>query len=211
MFITKRIENVELETIVDDIFENHAQTYIMIVRVCKHRNDVLENVHVSRRVQIHNVLVENKFMSNFKTTIFDVLKTYNDINNENKVYELLKHIVDDHAIELIDEKQSSHDFIYLMFKAKLKVLKAYLDEHFQNDFIRLFKSSIDVSILFIRKKNDSLRLCVNYKKLNVMIIKNKYSLSFIDESLDRLNCVKRFTNLNLTIAYHKMRIKRDDE
>ena len=146
----------------------------MIVRVCKYRNDALKNVHVSRRVQINNVLIENKFMSNFKTIILDVLKTYNDIDSENKVYELSKHIVDDHVIELIDEKQFSHDFIYSMFKTKLKVLRAYLDKHFQNDFIRFFKSSIDVSILFIRKKNDNLRLCVNYKELNVMIIKNKY-------------------------------------
>ena len=103
MFITKRIENVELETIIDDIFENHAQTYVMIVRVYKHRNDALKNVYVSRRIQINNVLIENKFMSNYKTIILDVLKTYNDINNENKVYELSKHIVDDHVIELIDE------------------------------------------------------------------------------------------------------------
>ena len=160
MFITKRIENVEFETIVDDIFENHAQTYVMIVRVYKHRNDALKDVYVSRRIQINNVLIENKFMSNFKKYYTRCLKTYNDISSEHKVYKFSKHIVDDHVIELIDEKHFSHDFIYSMLKAKLKVFKVYLNKHFQNDFIRLFKSSIDVSILFIRKKKTIVCDCV---------------------------------------------------
>ena len=86
-----------------------------------------------------------------------------------------------------------------------------LKQTFSKRFHTTFQIINQRSILFIRKKNDSLRLCVNYKKLNVIIIKNKYFLSFIDESLDRLNCVKRFKSLNLTIAYHKMRIKRDNE
>ena len=211
MFIIKRMKDVELETIVDDIFEDHDKAFAMIVRVNKHRHDVLENVHVSRRVRINNVLIENKFMSNLKTFMLDVLKTYNDINSENKIYELSKHIVDDHAIELVDEKQSSHDSIYSMFETKLKMFKIYLDKYFANEYIRLFKSSIDVSILFMRKKNDSLKLCVDYRDLNAIIIKNRYFLSFIEESLDRLNRVKRFTSLNLTTTYHRMRIKRDDE
>ena len=91
------------------------------------------------------------------------------------------------------------------------MLKAYINKHLVNDFIRSFKSSIDVSILFVRKKNDNLRLCVNYRDLNALIVKNRYSLSLIDESLNRFNRVKRFTNLNLTIVYHRMRIKKSDE
>ena len=89
--------------------------------------------------------------------------------------------------------------------------KTYINKHLVNDFIRSFKSSIDVSILFVRKKNDNLQLCVNYRNLNVLIVKNRYSLSFIDENLNRFNRVKRFTSLNLTIIYHKMRIKKNEK
>ena len=61
------------------------------------------------------------------------------------------------------------------------------------------------------KKNESLRLCVNYRNLNDVIIKNKYSLSLIDENLNRLNRIKIYTQLNFIVVYHRMRIKKNDE
>ena len=63
----------------------------------------------------------------------------------------------------------------------------------------------------MRKKNDNLRLCVDYKNLNVIIIKNKYSLPLIEENLNRLNRAKRFTSLDLTTIYYRIRIKRNNE
>ena len=72
-------------------------------------------------------------------------------------------------------------------------------------------SFADVSILFVFKKNEELRLCVNYKELNAIIIKNRHSLSLIIETLNRLCEAKRFIKLNLKNAYHRIRIKRDDE
>ena len=209
--ITKRIENIKSNALINDILKNQATTFIMIVRVWKQYFEVLKNVHVSRQVQINNALIKNENKLNFRVVILDVLKIYENLSNENKIYKLSKYDLNDHVINLIDEKQFSHDFIYLLLKAKLKVLKTYINKHLVNDFIRSFKLSIDVSILFVRKKNDSLRLCVNYQDLNTLIVKNRYSLSFIDESLNRFNRVKRFTNWNLTILYHKMSIKKSDE
>ena len=66
-------------------------------------------------------------------------------------------------------------------------------------------------ILFVRKKNDNLRLCVNYKNFNFIIIKNRYSLFFIDENLNKFNRAKRFINFDFIVAYHRMRIKKNDE
>ena len=59
-------------------------------------------------------------------------------------------------------------------------------------------------ILFIFKKNDELRLYINYKKLNTMIIKNRYSLFLIIKTLNRLCDVKIFTKLNLKNIYYKI-------
>ena len=72
-------------------------------------------------------------------------------------------------------------------------------------------SPVDVSILFVFKKGEGLRLCVDYKNLNVIIIKNRYSLSLITKTLNRLCEVKRFIKLNLKNAYHRIRIKKNDE
>ncbi len=59
--------------------------------------------------------------------------------------------------------------------------------------------------------NDSLCLCMNYRDLNKITVKNHHSLSLISETLDRLNKVKQFTKLNLKNAYHRFRIQREDE
>ena len=177
----------------------------------KYRHEKLENVYISRRVRINETLIENKFKSNFKIFVLEILKTYYNIDSENKIYELAKYIVDDYIIELVDEKQFSHSSIYSMFETKLKILKVYLDKYFANKYIRLFKLFANVSILFMRKKNDNLRLCVNYKNLNIIIIKNRYFLSLIEKNLNRLNRAKRFTNLDLTTTYYRIRIKRNNE
>ena len=115
----------------------------------KYRHEKLKNVYISRRVQINKVLVENKFKSNFKIFIFEILKTYYNIDNENKIYELAKYIVDDHIIELIDEKQFSHNSIYSIFEIKLKIFRVYLNKYFANKYIRFFKLFANISILLI--------------------------------------------------------------
>ena len=72
-------------------------------------------------------------------------------------------------------------------------------------------SFVDVSILFVSKKDGELRLCVNYKNLNAIIIKNRHFLSLITKTLNRLYKVKRFIKLNLKNVYHQIRIKKNDE
>ena len=72
-------------------------------------------------------------------------------------------------------------------------------------------SFANILIFFVLKKNENLRLCVNYKKFNAMTIKNRHSLSLIIETFNRLNDVKRFIKLNLKNVYHRIRIKQSDK
>ncbi len=74
-----------------------------------------------------------------------------------------------------------------------------------------FKSPTRAPIIFDKKPNGSLRLCVNYQGLNNLTIKNRYPLLLIGEALDRLGRAKRFTQLDHTSAYHQMRIRESDE
>ena len=66
-------------------------------------------------------------------------------------------------------------------------------------------------MLFIKKINDSLRLCVNYKKFNKIIIKNNYSLSLFLKILKRFTYTKHFIKINIYNAYYKIRIRKDDK
>ena len=70
---------------------------------------------------------------------------------------------------------------------------------------------INVFILFIFKKNEKLRLYMNYRELNFVIIKNRYLLLLIIKTLNRLNDLKYFNKLNLKNIYYRIYIKRDDK
>ena len=146
-----------------------------------------------------------------KKTIFECFKEFENLNNENETYKLSEHEFMNHVIKLKKNKLFSYDSIYFLSKSELKVFKEYLNKHLKNNFIRFSQSLAETSILFIKKKNGNLRLCVNYKIFNNLIIKNKYFLSLINENLNRLNKVKMYINLNLTATYHRMKIKRNNK
>ena len=118
---------------------------------------------------------------------------------------------ENHVIDLIENKKFSYMSLYNLFQIKLTKFRRYLNDTLIKKWIKSSISLANVSILFIFKKDEDLRLCVNYKNLNAIIIKNCYSLSFIIETLNRLYNVKRFTKLNLKNVYHRIRIKWDNE
>ena len=120
--------------------------------------------------------------------------------------------INDHAIKLVDGcQQPPYGSIYSLGPVELETLKAYIETNLANGFIRPSKSPAGAPILFDRKSDGSLRLYLDYRGLNNLTIKNRYPLPLIGESLDRLGRAKRFTQLDLTSAYHRMRIRTGDE
>ena len=183
----------------------------MFVRILHDENKNMNMIHIERRTQIDSTLAKIKNKSDIKINIFEILKKFADLTDENKTYELFDHDSNDHAINLKSDKKSSYDFIYSLSEDELAILRAYLNKHLKNDFIRLFIFFVEAFILFVKKKNDTLRLCVNYRDLNLLTIKNKYLLSLIDESLNRLSKTRVYTSLDMIAAYNRLRIKKDEE
>ncbi len=72
-------------------------------------------------------------------------------------------------------------------------------------------SSTKISILFAKKSENDLRLCVNYKKLNAITIKNRYLIFLMNQLLNRFSDVKKFIKLNIQTAYNFIRIKKRNE
>ena len=89
-------------------------------------------------------------------------------------------------------------------------LKRQLSELMEKGFIHPSVSPFDAPILFVHKKNETLRLCVDYHALNKITIKNRYPLPRIDELMDRLAGAKYFSKIDLYSGYHQIRIKEDD-
>ncbi len=84
---------------------------------------------------------------------------------------------------------------------------AYIKNNLASGFIQPSKSPAGAPILFHKKLDGSLRLCVDYRDLNNLTIKNQYPLSLVGESLDWLGRAQHFTLLDLTNAYYQMRIR----
>lgn len=99
---------------------------------------------------------------------------------------------------------------YRMAPAELRELKIQLQELLDKGFIRPSMSPWGVPILFVKKKDRSLRMCVDYWQLNKATIKNKYPLPRIDELFDQLQGVKVFSKIDLRSGYYQLRIKAVD-
>ena len=107
--------------------------------------------------------------------------------------------------------ESSYESLFTLFKTELDVLKDYLLKNLTLNHIREFTSRANASMLFVFKKNDNFQLYVDYKELNVLIIKNKCSFSLIDETLNRLVSAAYFIKLDFKNAYHRIKIRKSDE
>ena len=119
--------------------------------------------------------------------------------------------MNEHAIKLEEDKQLPFRPIYSLGLVELETLKTYIKNNLANGFIRPSKSSAGAFILFDKKPGRSHRLCVDYRGLNNITIKNRYPLPLIGKSLDQLGRTKQFTQWDLTNAYHRMRIREGDE
>jgi hypothetical protein len=99
---------------------------------------------------------------------------------------------------------------YRMVADELAELKKQLQELTDKGFIRPSASPWGSPILFMKKKDGSMRMCVDYHSLNVITIKNKYPLPRIDDLLDQLQKAKYFSKIDLRSGYHQMKIRPKD-
>jgi len=117
----------------------------------------------------------------------------------------------DHKIQLQKSKTSIFESLYDMSQNELQVLKKYLKNNLIKDFIQVSSFFAISSILFVKKSSEELRFCVNYQSLNVMTVKNQYSLSFIQETLDQLTKIKYYIKLDIIAVFNKLRMTYEDE
>jgi hypothetical protein len=137
---------------------------------------------------------------NFK----DVFEKKNaDILSEHRSYNCV--------IELQDGAQPPFGPIYNLSQTELAALREYIDKNLSKNFIRHSKSSAGAPILFVKKKDRSLRMCVDYRGFNKVTKKNRYPLPLISGLLEQLESTKIFTKIDLRGAYNLVRVKEGDE
>ena len=99
---------------------------------------------------------------------------------------------------------------YRLSPAELKELKQQLQELTESGFIRPSTSLWGAPVLFVKKKDGSMRMCIDYRMLNSVTIKNKYPLPRIDDLFDQLRGASVFSKIDLRSGYHQLRIREQD-
>ncbi|KAL0536694.1 hypothetical protein IC582_025654 [Cucumis melo] len=99
---------------------------------------------------------------------------------------------------------------YRMAPAELKELNVQLQELLDKGFIRPSVSPWGAPILFMKKKDGSMRLCIDYRELNKVTVKNRYPLHRIDDLFDQLQGATIFSKIDLRSSYHQLRIRESD-
>ena len=117
----------------------------------------------------------------------------------------------DHIIPLLSDKEPPKGPLYNMSRDELLVLQKYLKEHLFKSFIRVSSSPAASSVIFIKKPEGDLWLCVNYHGLNNLIVKNRYPLPLIWETLNLMTSSVIFTKLNIIAAFNKLRMAEGEE
>ena len=116
----------------------------------------------------------------------------------------------DHEIPLKPDMPSSFKGIFRLSQYELRELKQQLDQLLRDEKIRPSTSPYGASVLFAKKKNGKLRMCIDYRALNSQTIQNRYALPRIDELFDRLHGAKVFSKLDLTSGYYQIAVKPKD-
>ncbi len=165
-------------------------------------------------LNVLNVSSINETTQNLKDIKVKLSSKYHeflDVFDQAKLNKLPSHRFYNHKIELISNSTLSCCWVYWMFSVKLLKVKKYLNENLLKRFITSSQTLYFFFVLFILKANEDLRFCVNYQKLNVIFKRNRYSLSLINEIIDKIVNCKHLTRLNIISAFNKLQMHLNNE
>ena len=143
--------------------------------------------YISKNSQINNIeiLTSQKVLSKLPIDYYDYINVF----DRSQADILPSHRFYDHKLEFAEGADKDALFksrIYSISKHKLEQIKKYLNEHLKKRFIVSNHASFALFILFTEKPNKELRFCVDYRKLNAIIKRNRYFISLINEILARI-------------------------
>ena len=201
--MTRMMEIIDKREFVETALNADDETFV--VHVAALVEPTTMPIHPSRQAQVAALMSE-------ETGIPAKYSDFSNVFSSDSAAELPEYIgINDYPINLLDDKQPPYGPIYSLKPMELETLKTYIKTNLASSFIRPSKSPASAPILFVQKKDGSLRLCIDYRGLNNLTITNRYPLHLIGKLLDRLGRAKHFTQMDLTNAYHQMRIREGDE
>ena len=138
-------------------------------------------------------------------------REFSDVFSKTKADTLPEHRPYDLRIELEDGAVPPLGPIYSLSQLELDTLREYIEENLRSGFIRPSNSLCRAPVLFVKKKDGSLRLCVDYRGLNKITRKDRYPLPLVSDLLDAPRKARIYTKIDLRHAYNLVRIAPGDE
>ncbi len=209
-FLIRSIDAASFKTLLNHSKKNQTEVFALFM------TDINKKIAYNTQCNLNalNVSLINETTQNLKDIKAKLSSKYHeflDVFDRAQLNKLLSHRFYDHKIELISDSTSSRCRVYWMFSVKLLKIKKYLNENLSKRFITSSQTLYFSLVLFALKANWDLQFCVNYQKLNVIFKRNRYSLSLIDEIIDKIVSCKHLTRLNIISAFNKLRMHLDSE
>jgi len=170
-----------IETAVYKMLVKQSDIKIFAVIILKIDWLIITAENKLKEVNLHE-LSYTEIFKQVKIKLLSEYHNYLDVFDWIMINQLSSHHFYDHKIELINERTLSQSRLYQMFNHKLQKIKKYLIEHLNKEFIFFSFASYISLILFTEKKDESLRFCIDYRKLNALIKWDHYFLLLINET-----------------------------
>jgi len=209
-FSIQNIDVISFQALVKRKKKNQIEIFAMFVEDIDRK--IIYNTQC--KLDVINVFSVNETTQNLEDIKVKLSSKYQDFLNvfdRAQADKLSSHHSYDHKIKLTSDVTLSRCRAYWMSFYKLQKVKKYLNENLFKEFITSSKASYFSSVLFTLKANKDLRFCVDYRKLNAIIKRNRYSLSLIDEMIDKIIDCKHLTRLNIISSFNKLWMHSDSE
>lgn len=116
----------------------------------------------------------------------------------------------DHKIKLVSGAEPQIRAPYRFNSAELVELKRQLTKLLARGYVRHNKLPFGAPIFFMNKNGSQLRMCIDYRAINQVTVRNNYPLSRVDDLLDMLACAIHFSRIDLKLGYYKIRVAEED-
>ena len=168
-------------------------------------NEICKTIHVSAQE------TDTREPESDLSTIPPEYHEFADLFSKKKADELPPHQPYDHTVPLESGKAPPFGPIYKLSPLELEAVRVYVKENLRKGFIRHSQSPCGAPIVFAKKKDGTLRLCVDYRGLNKITVKNRYPLPLIGELLERISKAKYFSKFDVRDGYNRLRMAPGEE
>ncbi|GBG72687.1 hypothetical protein CBR_g12255 [Chara braunii] len=153
-----------------------------------------------------------RFTTDLESTVRDLIREYRNVFPPYFSYSGIPPMRGiEHSIQLVPDYRVHHQAPYRLSIPEATELKRQLEELLRLGFIKPSNSPWGAPVLFARKPDGTLRLCIDYRGLNRYTVKNSYPMPRADELFDRLAGNRFFTKIDLRSGYHQIRVATEDQ